>query len=110
MYKLTLDFPNLTKGAEVQIDGLGIFKNGEEHEIDDALAQDYRNHHSRVVDELDDDGEVIGRKMEQGPTLLQAFQDSAGVTVSTAASSKRQAKSATDAVDTKLPVNEGSVS
>lgn len=81
MYKMTVDFPNLSKGAEVQIDGLGIFENGYEHPIADDLAQDYRTHHSHIVEELDEGGEVISRTVEQGPTLLQAFSGHESITI-----------------------------
>ena len=89
MYKMTVDFPNLAKGAEVQIDGLGIFENGFEHTIDAELAQSYRDHHTTIVEDFDADGTIVGRHTEQGPTLLQAFQNHNGITI---ASSKTKDK------------------
>lgn len=92
MYKLTLDFPNLAKGAEVQIPGLGVFENGYKYDVDDALADSYRQHHTHVVDDFEGDGVLVGRHVEQGPTLLQAFKDHPGVLVETPTKSRAKVK------------------
>lgn len=89
MYKMTVDFPNLAKGAEVQIDGLGSFENGFEHLIDDDAAQAYRLHHSQLVEEYDEEGVVVSRTLEQGPTLAQAFSGQKGITVKSAKTPKK---------------------
>lgn len=71
-YKVTVNMPNLAKGAEVFIDGLGTFKNGESAVVSNEQANLFRNAHGRV----NDDGQY-----EQGPTLGQAFGEGTGVTV-----------------------------
>lgn len=81
MYKMTVDFPNLAKGAEVQIDGLGIFENGYEHTVEDDQAQDFRNSHSTVEEEHDEEGNVISHTTVPGPTIVQAFKNTEGITV-----------------------------
>lgn len=101
MYKMTVDFPNLAKGAEVQIDGLGIFENGYEHTISDELAQSYRAAHPKTVDEVDDDGELVERKLEQGPTLLTAFKDSLGIVVEVVQKTKNKQADENPAQGTK---------
>lgn len=80
MYKLSLNFPNLAKGAEVQIDGLGVFENGYEYDITTEEADAYRVHNQVLVSELDEEGSATN-SVEPGPTLLQAFKSSKGVTV-----------------------------
>ena len=34
MFRVQLDLPNHSKGQEVELEGVGIFKNGETHMID----------------------------------------------------------------------------
>ena len=74
MYKMTLNFPNLAKGAEVQIGGLGIFQNGYEYIIDDEEAEAYRVHNQVLETELDDDGNMTTTTV-LGSTLLKAFTE-----------------------------------
>lgn len=62
-YKISVDMPNLAKGAEVFIDGLGTFKNGESVVVSAEQVTHFRNAHGRVND--------VGQ-WEQGPTLGQA--------------------------------------
>jgi len=99
MYKMVIDFPNLAKGAEVQILGLGIFSNGDTHIIDDDAAQNYRDHNTSIVEDFDEDGAVVGRHTEQGPTLLQAFHNHTGVTVEVAEGKREKPKDAPPPAD-----------
>jgi hypothetical protein len=43
MSTINVNYPNMAEGAEVEIPGLGVFKNGTETEIDDGddLIYDY---------------------------------------------------------------------
>lgn len=92
MYKMAVNFPNLTKGAEVQIDGLGVFENGYEYEVSKEDAEAYRTFHSVIVDELDEDGNLVSRKLAPGRTLLDAFSSEEGVQVATTKASKTKDK------------------
>jgi hypothetical protein len=69
MYKITIDYPNMPKGQEVTIHGLGTFKNG-----------------STTVVEKDDADMFRVYQRDTGlpdRTLLQAFQKSEYITVET---------------------------
>jgi hypothetical protein len=37
--KLTVNHPNLSQGAEVEIPGLGLFANGEEYDVDEGVVE-----------------------------------------------------------------------
>lgn len=91
MYKLKIDKPNLIPGTELEIPGLGIYKNGKEYDISDEQAEAFRYHHSRVVTETDPSGDLgtysVGTEL--GPTLLQAFESDDGIIVT----ATKQAKS-----------------
>ena len=82
MYKISFDFPNLPKGAEIDITGLtGIFQNGKSYIIDDVQAEGYRaaGLHPVVVEGPAESDAPI--EWKQGPTLLEAFKDHAHVKV-----------------------------
>lgn len=73
MYLLKLNLPNLSQDAELELDGLGVFQNGHEYEIDNDRAEAFRLRHVFV----DDNG-----THQNGPTLLSYYKDSVGVDVS----------------------------
>jgi hypothetical protein len=39
--QIKVDLPNLSEGDDVEVDGLGMFTNGETAEVDDAVVQTY---------------------------------------------------------------------
>jgi ABC-type tungstate transport system permease subunit len=49
--KLTVNYPNLPKGAEVQIGGIGNVKNGEEVELTDRQQVDFLAVHNKKVED-----------------------------------------------------------
>ncbi len=49
MYKLTIDLPNLADGAELVIDGLGVFTVGGDNFITDEEAASYEASHVQHV-------------------------------------------------------------
>lgn len=94
-YEMAVNHPALPKGAEIQIPGLGVFKNGHSYKISKDEAQGFRVHHTRQVDVTDDSGAVVGSEPELGPTLLQASKSMYGVEVNTPGSSKPESGSGT---------------
>lgn len=74
-YKITIDKANLGKGAEVFIDGLGTFKNGETAVVSNDQVEHFRNAHGYT----DTSGGTP--QWVQGPTLGQAFGEGTGITV-----------------------------
>lgn len=80
MYEVTVNMESLPKGADVEIDGLGIFKNGETADVTDEAAEQFRIKHTSVAYEYDDKGNM-SQEVTQGPTVLQAFKDSETVSV-----------------------------
>lgn len=80
MYDMTLDLPNLAKGAEVEIDGLGLFENGYTYEIPADLADTFRRKHQRLEGEYNKQGRFEGT-IVHGPTLLEAFKNHEGIEV-----------------------------
>lgn len=80
MYKISFDFPNLAKGTELEIGGLGRFKNGGTYEVSDEDAQNFRVHNQHletvVVEPEDDDDEPTERvDIVLGKTLEDAFDE-----------------------------------
>lgn len=80
MYKMTVQLPNLPKGAEVAIDGLGVFENGYEYDISEEQANTFRARNAAQLFSHDKDGN-LEVKTEQGPTLLQAYKKDDGIEV-----------------------------
>lgn len=81
MYKVTLNLPNLSQGAEVELDGLGIFKNGEEKLVSKDEADAFRVKHTTVHTVFDDEGNYVGERFDSGPTLTEAFKSNRWVEV-----------------------------
>jgi hypothetical protein len=85
VYTIAFNFPNLPKGGEIDITGLNqIFKNGNEYTIDAHEAELFRIANQRPV--VSDKPQDLrdGVDWEKGPTLLEAFKDNPGVTVTVA--------------------------
>lgn len=82
MYSLTLDLPNLDKGAEVELDGLGVFKNGETHEISDEDAENFRmRHQTQKLVKVNKKTGASTYEEVPGPTLVEAFADHPSIKV-----------------------------
>lgn len=99
VYSLTVDLPTSPKGEPVQIAGLGTFDNGKTYTVSKEQADFFRSFNAVLVDDVDDKGNVVGSKLEQGPTLLEAAKTMYGVEVSTA-DSKQQHKETSKSVTT----------
>lgn len=83
-YVLTLDVPGTPKGHGIEIPGLGVFANGDEHEITEAQARSYRAANPVAQAVVGDNNEILGVDVKQGSTLLQASRRAMeGITVST---------------------------
>jgi len=89
MYEMTIDMDNLAKGADVEVDGLGLFKNGETVEVSDEDAENFRLRHQRVEHTFDEEGK-LHVEVSPGPTLLEAFRGVDGVEVSVKKEQKPQ--------------------
>jgi hypothetical protein len=77
MYTISLAYPNLSNGDEVQFTGLPYtFKNGKTYELTDADAEAFRAA-SPVVSTSEDGFVSYG----PGPTLEEAFKDNEYVTI-----------------------------
>ena len=79
-YKFRIDRPALAPGAELQIHGLGIFKNGEDYIITDAQEVGFRNANATLVSTSSKTGTVVS-EVKLGPTLQEAFQEDTSVKV-----------------------------
>jgi hypothetical protein len=83
-YKLELDLPNAGQGVEVYVDGLGILENGKTHDIDDEQAQAFRVAHRTYKSDTDPDTGIVTNVEEiEGPTVLEYFKGTEGITVTT---------------------------
>lgn len=93
MYQITIDYPNMPKGQEVSIPGLGTYKNGSTHAVTKEEADLFRAYQA-------DTG-------MPDQTLLQAFKGQDYVTVESVKepqprSSRRDPAAAPE--ETKIPV------
>jgi hypothetical protein len=69
--------------VEVYLDGLGLFENGKTHEISDEQAQEFRVAHRTYKETTDPDtGMVTSVEESEGPTVLEYFRSSEGISVS----------------------------
>jgi hypothetical protein len=81
MYAVTVKMDNLPRGAEVQVHGLGLLKNGSTTQVNDADAETFRQMNSTQDSHFDETTGTLVTDTMVGPTLLQAFKDSPNVTV-----------------------------
>ena len=80
MYHIAFNSTELPRGAEIEVDGLGVFKNKSEYDVSKDDAEAYRQRHVQQTSEYDKDGNLIVTT-EPGPTLLQAFHGREDVVV-----------------------------
>lgn len=82
-YKLSVNHPNLPKGGEVMIPGLGTFKNGETVEISDERAEAYQAANGTLKEVVEKgSGKPTGEtRREPGPPLDKALADAYGIKV-----------------------------
>lgn len=82
-YKLKLDLPNVGKGVEVYLEGLGVLENPGEYEVSDEEADAFRVTHQEVTYHQDEEtGTVTHTTVEPGPTVLEYFEGREGIEVS----------------------------
>ena len=79
-YEIKMDDPALPKGAVVTVDGLGNLTNKETTVVSDEQHEAFRAHNSTQKFEHDENGNMTVTT-EKGPTLIQAFKDSATISV-----------------------------
>jgi hypothetical protein len=97
-YSVKVNDPALPDGHEVEVPGLGVFKNGSTRQISEEQAEYFRDVNARLVDvETDDRPAFTGAaatELQRGPTVLQAFKDHPVVSVEAADQpvEKRQAR------------------
>lgn len=92
MYKLTLNLPNLSQGALVELDGLGVFANGEEHLIENSDADSFRQRNMHIESVYDENGNNVGDATVLGATLMTAFKNTLGIDVEVYHASESKAK------------------
>lgn len=80
MFTLTLDLPNLPKGGDLEIDGLGTFQNGSSFEISDEQANAFSTKDSTLKTTTHEDGK-LSNVIVPGRTLVEAFKDHPYITV-----------------------------
>jgi hypothetical protein len=88
VYEVALDLEGFPKGGAVQIAGLGTYANGSTFDVDEDEHTAYRAHHSVQVMGIGHEGEIIVEEIKPGPTLLQAYEHTDGVEVTTYAGGK----------------------
>lgn len=97
-YKVTVNDPTIPDGHDVEVPGLGVFKNGNTRQISEEDADYYRTVNAQLVDvETDDRPAWTGAaavELQRGPTVLQAFKDHPTVTVESTDRTVEQSKSA----------------
>lgn len=97
-YTVKVNDPALPDGQEVEVPGLGVFKNGSTRQISEEQAEYFRDINARLVDvETDDRPAFAGAaavELQRGPTVLAAFKDHPVVSVEAAdqPAEKRQAR------------------
>src|SRR5215208_6904264 len=76
MSSVRVNHPNLPRGADVEIPGLGVFKNGSARQVDEEQVENWRWYNQRAVEVGDrpEDG-VAAVEYQRGPTLKQAFEN-----------------------------------
>lgn len=76
MAKVKVNLPNQPRGAEIEIPGLGLFKNGSTQEVDEVQVEAWRWYNQRPVTSGDrpEDG-VAAVEYQRGPTLKQYFEN-----------------------------------
>src|SRR5882762_1178136 len=83
MYKITVDLPNLPQGALVEVDGVGLFKNGESTDLPEDFNEDAFIAHHAPNNLMQDPATLEATWGEDAPefNLLSAFDLTPGVTI-----------------------------
>lgn len=74
MHTISIDLPDLPKGTEVEVDGLGKFENGYTYDITDEQADYFRIKHQTLHTELGENGSQQN-SIVLGLSLEEAFAD-----------------------------------
>lgn len=97
--------PALPDGAEIEVPGLGVFKNGSTRQVSEEEAEYFRTVNARLVDVETDDRPAwtgaAGTELRQGPTVLQAFKDHPTVSVESTGVDKSSDRQQTSKPSTK---------
>lgn len=74
--KVKVNDPSQPRGAEIEIPGLGLFKNGSARDVDEEQVENWRWYNQRAVEVGDrpEDG-VAAVEYQRGPTLKQYFEN-----------------------------------
>jgi hypothetical protein len=105
-YDITVDLPNLPKGAEVQVNGLGILLNGETTFVSEDAANHWREMNVDLQQEYNDKGQLVTTVNKSG-TLLQTLGKVDGLTVSTAEADDPAVEPQTSAnIQEQLPLDQ----
>jgi len=84
-YEVKVNDPASPNGADIEVPGLGVFKNGSTRQLSEEEAEYFRDVNATLVDvETDDSPAWTGAaatELQRGPTVLQAFQDHPTVSV-----------------------------
>lgn len=72
MFTISIDLPDLPKGIEINIDGLGMFENGSSYDITDEEAYGFQVKHQSIQSVTDSDGHT-NNTLVLGPSLDEAF-------------------------------------
>lgn len=73
-----LNLPSMPEGADVEIPGLGVFKNGTQTPLTTEQLEMFEHHHGRMVDTASAEDQAKGLAAvvyQRGPTLKEAFVD-----------------------------------
>ena len=82
MSKVKVNDPSQPRGAEIEIPGLGLFKNGSAREVDEEQVENWRWYNQRPVEvgNRPVDG-VAAVEYQRGPTLKQVFENHAFIDI-----------------------------
>ena len=98
-YRVTVNDPALPDGHEIEVPGLGVFKNKNARQISEEDAENFRTVRSELVDVETDDRPAwtgaAGVELRRGPTVAQAFKDHPTVSVEAVGQSEGQERART---------------
>lgn len=79
-YAIKVDYPEQSDAYEVYIDGVGTLKNGTTTDLTDQQVASFASYNGYVDHSYDENGRIT-LKPTAGPSLEEAFQNAAGITV-----------------------------
>jgi hypothetical protein len=83
-YVLEVDIPGLNNEAEIEIPGLGVYKNQDTYEVTEAQAAYFRAQTSTAEPVMNKDNVITHSEVTQGKTLLQQSRSMVpGISVTT---------------------------